>query len=273
MTNQLKIISYGGGVQSTAMIVLAIQGEIDAQHAVFANVGDDSEHPASLVYVRQIMQPWAAERGFPIHEIQKTRRDGTPISIMGEIIRADTNRIIIPMRMDKTNAPGLRTCTADFKVAVISKWLKQHGANEENPAIVNIGISVDEIERAGKGKDLPKERRAYPLLDLGLNRSDCMNIISQAGLPVPPKSSCFFCPFHRPSVWQEMRRDEPDLFEKTARLEDSINAKRIARGKAPIWITGFKKPIRDAIVEAGDTLFDMPTGIGEAGCDEGVCFV
>ena len=34
-------ISYGGGVQSTALIVLAATGRIHADAALFANVGDD----------------------------------------------------------------------------------------------------------------------------------------------------------------------------------------------------------------------------------------
>jgi hypothetical protein len=43
----ITVISYGGGVQSTALLVLAIQrqlGPVDA--ALFANVGDDSEDPS-----------------------------------------------------------------------------------------------------------------------------------------------------------------------------------------------------------------------------------
>ena len=45
----MKVISYGGGVQSTAMLVLANQGAIDSvDAALFSNVGDDSEHPATL---------------------------------------------------------------------------------------------------------------------------------------------------------------------------------------------------------------------------------
>jgi hypothetical protein len=34
------------------------------------------------------------------------------------------------------------------------------------------------------------ERVAYPLIDLRLDRAACVQIIRQAGLPVPPKSSC-----------------------------------------------------------------------------------
>ena len=52
MSEQLKVFSYGGGVQSTACLVLVAQGKLGIQTFLFANVGDDSEHPATLRYVR-----------------------------------------------------------------------------------------------------------------------------------------------------------------------------------------------------------------------------
>jgi len=39
----------------------------------------------------------------------------------------------------------------------------------------------------------------YPLIDWGWNRERCKEEIAKAGLPVPPKSSCFFCPAMKPS--------------------------------------------------------------------------
>ncbi len=45
----MRVISYGGGVQSTALLVLANRGEIRyVDAALFANVGDDSEDPDTL---------------------------------------------------------------------------------------------------------------------------------------------------------------------------------------------------------------------------------
>jgi len=46
----LRAISYGGGVQSTALVVLAAQGVIDFPLALFANVGEDAE-PDTIRYV------------------------------------------------------------------------------------------------------------------------------------------------------------------------------------------------------------------------------
>src|ERR671910_1536926 len=39
-----RVVSYGGGVQSNALLELAAQGRIDYRTFLFANVGDDSEH-------------------------------------------------------------------------------------------------------------------------------------------------------------------------------------------------------------------------------------
>lgn len=44
----IRAFSYGGGVQSTAALVLAAQGIIDYPLFLFSNVGDDSEHPGTL---------------------------------------------------------------------------------------------------------------------------------------------------------------------------------------------------------------------------------
>jgi hypothetical protein len=55
-----RVVSYGGGVQSNALLVLAAQGRIDYRRFLFANVGDDSEHPATLRYVRDVALPSAA---------------------------------------------------------------------------------------------------------------------------------------------------------------------------------------------------------------------
>lgn len=265
----LRAISYGGGVQSTALVVLAAQGVIDFPVALFSNVGDDSEHPATLDYVRTIATPWAAERGVTIHELHRTRRDGTPVTLRAKLETPGSRSLDIPVRM-ANGAPGRRSCTADFKIKVISKWLKAHGATKDEPATVAIGISTDELERSRNRRPEPCQQVVYPLLDLNINRGECEAIIRRAGLPVPPKSACWFCPFHRPSTWAEMRRDEPDLFWQSVALERLLNERRDALGKDHVWFTRFNKPLDEAIAEAQPSLFDDHGGIET--CDSGACF-
>ena len=185
----------------------------------FANVGDDSELPATLVYVRDVAFDYAARHGIEIHELQripkKGRSKGEVETLWGRLMREDSRSLPIPIRMSN-GAPGTRSCTSDFKIRVVGRWLKEHGATAANPAHVAIGISTDEMERATSRNTEPYEVLEYPLLTLehrlapfGANRSQCKEIIASAGLPIPPKSSCFFCPFHKPSVFADAGPPRP----------------------------------------------------------------
>lgn len=269
----LRAVSYGGGVQSTALLVLAAQRRIDFPVFLMANVGDDSEHPDTLDYVRNVAAPYAEEHGIELALLDRRRRDGSVETLMDRI--TDSPRSLpIPVRMPN-GAPGNRSCTADFKIRVIAKELKRRGATADDPAVVAIGISLDEIHRANTRHSEPYERLVYPLVGIGehsglaLRRNDCERVIRDAGLPVPPKSSCYFCPFHRPEVWADMRRNEPELFDKAADVEALLNERSRALGRPPVWLTRFNMPLRDAIHQ-DLPLFDVSTD--DSGCDSGWCF-
>lgn len=355
-----RIVSYGGGVQSTALLVLAAERRIDFRTFVFSNVGDDSEHPATLRYIAEHAAPYAKLHGIDLIEVSRVKRGGARETLYGRLLNpiscgkcggsgkwglrdnnlpaddlsnwltpaemrvcpqcgglgeTESRSLPIPVRMSN-GAPGTRSCTSDFKIRVIGKWLQANGAYagkrckahrledrvpdeakakgwrdddtgprvdcydcaQPRPATVAIGISVDEIQRANTRKAERYERVVYPLVGIGietglrLNRSDCQRIIRDAGLPVPPKSSCFFCPFHRPGVWQDMARNEPDLFERSAQLEDTLNARRRMLGKDEVFLTRFGKPLREAIDQSQLSMFELdesPDNDGE--CDSGWC--
>lgn len=255
MTEPLHVVSYGAGVQSTALLVLAAQGYIPHRTFLFANVGDDSEHPASLRYLREVAFDYAASHGIEMHELhripKKGRSAGKVETLWGRLMAPESRSLPIPVRMSN-GAPGTRSCTADFKIRTVGRWLREHGATAGNPAHVAIGISTDEYQRATSRKVEPYEITEYPLLTLehrlaprGANRDQCKQIIADAGLPIPPKSSCFFCPFHRPAVFGDMARTEPELFAKAVELEDTLNRRRDVLGKDHVYLTRFGRPLRE----------------------------
>lgn len=270
-TPTIRAISFGGGQQSTALLILAAQGRIDFRTFLFANVGDDSERPETLRYVEEHAKPYAAEHGLELvelrHVMQRGPDKGQERTLLQQVERP-SRTIDIPVRM-ANGAPGNRSCTADFKIKIVGKWLQQHGATPDNPAIVGMGISVDEIHRANNRSPVPHERVVYPLLDLGLRRTDCQRIVRDAGLPVPPKSACWFCPFHRPEDWHDQRRNDPELFARSCALEAQINDRRAVLGKDPVFFTRFGKPLAEAIPSGVDLLpmFDEADGA----CDSGWC--
>ena len=263
----LRTVSYGGGVQSTALLVLAAQREIDFPTFLMANVGDDSEHPATLRYVREVAMPYAEAHGIQMHLLNRTKRDGSTETLWGRLMREGSRSLAIRVRMDN-GAPGKRSCTADFKIKVTGKWLKEHGASKDSPATIAIGISLDEIHRANNRRSEPHEQIVYPLLDLKMRRSDCEKVIADAGLPVPPKSSCFFCPFARLTAWRDLATDYPEQFEAACHLEDTLNQRRAMLGKDNVWRTRYAIPLRDVTSDAQPRL---PLNDLDGGCDSGWC--
>lgn len=111
---------------------------------------------------------------------------------------------------------------------------------------------------------MPFQKRTYPLLDLGIRRSDCRPIIEGVGLPIPDKSACFFCPFHDKEAWRKLKRETPDLFEKSCQLEATLNERRVTLGKDEVWLTRHAQPLADVV----DDQLQLD---GLDGCDSGYC--
>jgi hypothetical protein len=162
-----------------------------------------------------------------------------------------------------------RSCTKHWKILPIREWLLTHGAAADDPAIILIGISTDEFQRATNKPRHPAERAEYPLLSLGLSRNDCVRIITDAGLPVPPKSACWFCPFHNERAWSERRVAARDLYERAVELEEHLNLQRRRRSLSPVQFLS-SKPLR-AVTDPPPTLFDSVFNDSES-CDEGYCW-
>ena len=274
----MRTFSFGAGVQSTAVLVLQAEGRLPEPYDafLFANVGDDSEHPATLAYYREVHVPYAEENGIHLEEVRKVRRDGTTPTIYQNLIDLpDARGAGIPVYMSN-GAPGRRSCTGDFKIQVIHKWQRQNRSSKENPATCGLGISMDEIQRARTDSGFPDQILEYPLLDHKppLRRADCYKIIEEAGLPKPPRSACWFCPFHSKEAWRELKRETPDLFQKAVELEATINVKRARLfatkdwDKDPnVWLTKHLRPL-DQVVD-DQLVLDLD---GPDGCDSGSCF-
>lgn len=194
---QCSVFSYGGGVQSNAVLVLQAEGKLlqPYDYFIFSNVGFDSENPATLEYVEHEAKPYAAKHGIEFITVQKMRgrkkAEQIPDTLLSQINRQQKS-FVIPVRMGHNGAPGNRNCTEDFKISVVGNAIKAMGFTH---AIIGLGISVDEFSRARSlewyEEQNIQKRREYPLLDLRLGRSDCLRIIQAAGLSEPPKSSCW----------------------------------------------------------------------------------
>jgi hypothetical protein len=140
-----------------------------------------------------------------------------------------------------------RLCTDKFKLRPIRKYCQP-------PAFELIGIDAGEDHRAKIRCDGGLESR-YPLIEYGIDRRGCVQIIKDHGIPVPLKSGCFFCPMQPIAQWKLLRRKHPDLFCKVQKLEDRNNEYRRGKGKEPFYLYSNAKPLGEIVDENQGELF------------------
>lgn len=263
-----QIFSFGGGVQSHAVLILQSQGKLTNPYDafIFANVGADSENPATLDYLERYTKPFAEEHNITLIEISKKGR-----TVREQAIRPDLRSVVIPAFKGKGGHTN-RTCTTDWKIKQVDRAIRTLAYTH---CVVGLGISLDESHRARNdewhdrytsktGKTVIKlgfwRKREYPLLDLKLTRAACHAIIASAGLPPVPKSSCFFCPFRRPGEWITLKQTDPKLFQRAIELEAALNQKGIEGD--PYYLHAYKKPLEQAVSDqlTFDELLSCDTG-------------
>jgi hypothetical protein len=62
-------------------------------------------------------------------------------------------------------------------------------------------------------------------MEWGFNREKCKEVIAQAGLPVPIKSACFFCPASKKREIAWLQEHHPELLERALQIERNAQAK------------------------------------------------
>lgn len=205
--------SFGGGVQSSAIAALVASGRLALPDLI---IMADTGREASDVwtYLNETIQPLLATVG--------RRVEIAAHSLSKVDLYSSSGMLLIPAF---TGSGGrLRTyCSVEWKRRVVRRWLRRRGVKRCD---LWIGITTDEAHRA-KDADVKWITHRWPLLDLGMNRADCVRIVSEAGLPPAPRSSCWMCPFRGAEEWAalsdsdfaaaqkldcEIRKHDPNVF-------------------------------------------------------------
>ncbi|MHC4395643.1 MAG: phosphoadenosine phosphosulfate reductase domain-containing protein [Planctomycetota bacterium] len=221
----LHIISYGGGVNSTAMTLLLLKQQKPIDYILFADTGE--EKPETYQFVEVFDQYLKDKHSLSI-TIVKPMVDGKP-QTLSEYCQ---KHVILP-------SFHWRFCTDKFKIRPIRSFLKlvferseASVASKSESFVEYIGFDTGEWERIKKSR-WRDTTYVYPLIDEDIHRIDCECIIRQHGLPIPPKSSCYFCPFTKPQELAELQEKHPDLIAKMQELEEYVNNPAISTRKKP----------------------------------------
>jgi hypothetical protein len=217
------VISYGGGVQSTALVVLAMRERWTVDEIVHVDLLD-AESPATREYVAYFRDWLCREHGRDITVIERD---------MYRHMLDNPGFTPVPWRGRRQPFMLKRQCTRQYKVQPLQRYLYDRYPGERIGLM--LGISVDEYHRM-RDSSAARIEHVYPLVDRRLARWQCREIVERAGLATPWKSSCWFCPYRSvASQWALVQR-YPDLVGMAQALEDRINAERRRRGQDEIVV-------------------------------------
>lgn len=234
------VVAWGMGVNSTALLIgLAKCGTLP-DLILAADTG--GEKPATYRYL-PVLDAWLAEHGFPERPNEWVRPPGYDRPEYGLPERLPL-RCIVVVRNDgihgtleqncltnktlPSKAYGYGACAEKYKARPQNKYLKSWP-----PAVKRweagekvwraVGYDAGEPGRATVHED---ERFLYwhPLIEWGWTREDCVREIERAGLPIPPKSACYFCPSSTKKEIVQLHDEDPHLFGRAVAIERNAAA-------------------------------------------------
>lgn len=266
------ILSWGCGVQSTTLGEMSARGDLPRLDAILTS---DTGWERQATYD---IRDWYAARW---------RKMGMYVEIIegGDIQREGAaEHIHIPF-WTSDGGPLQRQCTRHFKITPIKRRSRElagyHATLSPHPPPGSIemwlGISLDEYTRM-KHSRVQFIVHRYPLVELRINRQDCIDWLRQRDLPVPVKSACIGCPYRRASEWLEMREQAPDEFLAAIAFDESNRHNPLAvRGKSTddelyIWRGGEPLASADLELAAKHERITYGTQIPMFVCESGYCW-
>jgi len=257
------VISLGAGVQSSALLLMAAEGELeqlgDPRLAIFADTGWE---PAAVYEWLGFLRLAAWKTGIEIATVTAgSLRDAAIAAANGEG-RWDS------MPLHLRNPDGSKgflpnhQCSKKYKIAPGRREMKRRGITS---AEVWLGISTDEALRQ-KPADVQWAANRYPLIELELSRRDCLRWLSEHGYPEPPKSACVGCPLTGDARWFDMRENRPEEWADACEADRALRHMPSIHGEC--FLHASLVPLEEAILDPSD--YGQLNLQGEC---EGVCFV
>ena len=257
----LKVISLGLGQQSTVLYYMSSMGVLPkADYAIFADPGAESQDTYN--YLKELMEWQQKNNGIPIIVTEQK-------SIYNDLIDGTnckgTRFSSIPAFVKKEDSQSgilRRQCTDDYKITPVNNAIRElYGLKKyaRTPKTeIWLGISIEEIERI-KYPRYKWQTFVYPLCNYtvikgevqvtkftkGFRRSDCQKWLADHNLSIPPKSSCFFCPYQSNHSWLEMKRNRPQEWDQAITLDKSIRNSLEKGVKNPIYLHRSCKPLNE----------------------------
>lgn len=267
MKNKLTILSYGGGQDSTALLLkYAYDAGFREKYApddflvVMSDTGDEHNYTYNHI---EWTKRFCLDHKIEFHHLTPSRGFHTPAwQGLIEWQRRTGNIVML----------GIKSCTDKLKIVPIYKfldlWISKkynlpyNGRKQSIKAFkekynqdinVMIGISRGEEQRV-------KEKRVatgwkscvttiYPLINMGMDRKDCQNYTRSKRVKVPFPSNCMRCPYMSDVELLWLKRNYPAKLMEWIELEEKKLAKFSESGKKNCGVFASEKTIEDRLMK------------------------
>jgi hypothetical protein len=254
-------MSFGGGVQSTAIAMLAINkdarllkatGGVLPELYIFADTGDEPE----AVYAHVSMMRARIEASGAKFAVVQTALGNLGDHVIHQTTNGHYAGVMLPFFVSKDGGmgPTRRKCTSHFKIKPLTAYARAYfGVYKSKPhtgGIVQmwLGISADERQREKTGSVYKEPWAEYsnPLIAMNWHRADCINYLNGLGIQAK-RSACVYCPFHSMAEWREIAKVPAD-WKRAIEVDEALEigaTKRAFGFDNPLWLNRQAVRLRD----------------------------
>ena len=162
---------------------------------------------------------------------------------------------------DRRFMSGVRgaPCTMELKKEARRQW-----ETVNQPDWHVLGFTVDEQDRFNRFVENERKNTLPVLIEAGLTKQDCFNILNEAGIKLPyayraglPNANCIGCvKATSPTYWNHVRKVWPDVFEKRASQSLDIGAKLVRVKNQRIFLSDLDpdavgRPMKSMQIDCG----------------------
>lgn len=241
----MNILSFGAGVQSTALLLMSCKGLLPKlDHALFSDTGWE---PEEVYRHLDWCKAFAENHGIPVTTVSA----GNLRQQYLEYLTSGSRFASIPLHIlnaDGSRGMTRRQCTRDFKINPIDTFLRREilglkyrqRAPKEIRVYQWIGISFDEMHRAKRSADKWKAHRFPflhdichpPMMEKPWRRYQIKEWLASNFPDIHvPRSACIGCPYHDNSEWRRIKSD-PKAWSDAVEFDEAIREQNDLEGKA-----------------------------------------
>lgn len=201
-----NIVSFSGGKDSTAMLIVMLEEKIPIHDIVWFDCGE-FEFPQMRKHIAKVESKLGVK-------VSQVKMDLSFSHYMYKHPRGSEKGLGYGWP-----SPHLRWCT-NFKINEIKKYVRQY-----RPYNQAIGFAADEMKRVKKGNSANEKRGAffhnfYPLVEKGITEKKALEICYSYGFDwdglynVFDRVSCWCCPMQGIDDLIKLKLNYPDMYRK-----------------------------------------------------------